>query len=169
MALTIGEPTGSAVFSPCGLYRYWLERRLPSGRLTASVTMLNPSVAGPQNNDPTVRKLLGFGQRMDVGRWIATNFGAFKSTDPQGIKSAADPVGPDNDRHILAAVAESDIVIAAWGASVELFPNWETRREVVLELLASAGKPVMCWGGTRQGHPRHPLMLPYSTQLERFV
>lgn len=28
------------------------------------------------------------------------------------------------------------------------------------------GGIVWCWGTTKEGQPRHPLMLPYSTPLE---
>jgi hypothetical protein len=166
----------TAVFSDCGKYRYRLERCLDVGILAApglrtmSVTMLNPSTADADANDPTIRKLLGFGKRVGVGRLIVTNLGALVSTDPRGLLKANDPVGPENDRHILEAVAEADIVVAAWGANAVLFRGAVAgRRRAVVAMLRASGREVMCWGQTVTGLPRHPLMLPYVTDLEPYM
>lgn len=163
----------TAVFSPCRKYRYRLERRLLLGSRTMAVTMLNPSDANEVDNDPTIRKLLGFSERLGVGRLIVTNLAALISTDPKGLRQADDPIGPENDSHILAAVAEADFVVAAWGAGVVHLPMFAWRVETVVELLRRSRQPglehVSCWGRTLDHHPRHPLMLSYATKLEPFT
>jgi hypothetical protein len=34
-----------------------------------------------------------------------------------------------------------------------------------MELLIESGKPVLCFGKTASGDPKHPLMLGYATRL----
>jgi hypothetical protein len=161
--------SGSAVFSPCGRYRYRIERRLPCGGRTMALTMLNPSKAGAVKTDPTATKVIGFCERLDICRWIGTNAAALVSTDPKGLAFADDPIGPDNDQNILEAAREADIVVVGWGAGVSyLRGKLATRAAEVLDLLRADGHELWCWGYTKGGHPRHPLMLPYSTPLERF-
>lgn len=165
----------SAVFSPCGRYRYRLERRMP-GRRTMSVTMLNPSIADATKPDPTITKLLGFCSRLDVGRLIVTNLAALVSTDPKGLTAVdSDPIGVENDAHVLAAATDADLLVVAWGAGVTMLRGLAADRVArVTEILRGVdriggdGREVWCWGRTNAGHPRHPLMLAYSTPLEVF-
>jgi hypothetical protein len=163
------DTDGRAVFSPCGLYRYEIERHYPTGTRTAMGMMLNPSYADAKKNDPTMGKVAGFSSRLDICRWIQTNLSAFISTDANGLRAAADPIGPKNDQHIVGAALEADIIVVGWGGSVTNLPDYKARIERVLVLLRSTGKPILCWGRTAAGHPRHPLMLRYSTPLEAFT
>lgn len=50
----------SAIISPCGKYRYRLEREGPGEGATA-IIMVNPSTADAENDDRTISKLRGFG------------------------------------------------------------------------------------------------------------
>ena len=159
----------SAVLSDCGRYRYRLERTM-SGRRTMVVCMLNPSTADASVDDPTIRKLLGFSSRLDVGRLIVVNLAALRSTNPKGLAVADDPIGPDNDRHITDAFCGADLAVVAWGAGVGMLrPVGPSRVSKVLDLIGLANREPMCWGRTGDGHPRHPLMLAYSTPLESFA
>ena len=94
----------SAVISPCGLYRYRLERDL--GGLIAGPTvawiMVNPSTADATADDATIRKVLGFSRRLGAGRVIVGNLFAFRATDIKALRTAADPVGLDADQHLRA-------------------------------------------------------------------
>ncbi len=70
-----------------------------------------------------------------------------------------DPVGPDNDYHILDAVKGRDVIVG-WGAG----PMGKTRRiGFVLELLKQSARQVECLHVTKDGLPGHPLYLPYSS------
>ena len=59
----------SAVISPCGRYRYRLERDGPGEGRTV-IIMVNPSTADAETDDATIRKLKGFGARNGWGRII---------------------------------------------------------------------------------------------------
>jgi hypothetical protein len=79
----------SAVISDCGIYRYRLERG--AGR-TLSVIMVNPSTADAENDDPTIRKVLGFAERLLCERIVVGNKFAFRATDVNELRTAKDPI-----------------------------------------------------------------------------
>ncbi|MDB5297797.1 MAG: hypothetical protein JWO31_3780 [Phycisphaerales bacterium] len=68
-----------------------------------------------------------------------------------------------NDAHI---VAESDNrrLVAAWGCD----GGHLGRDRAVMELLGP-GRRVDCLGVTKDGHPRHPLYVPYAATPVPFV
>jgi hypothetical protein len=56
----------NATISPCGKYRYWLERKWGPGTPQVFV-MLNPSTADASEDDPTIRRCMGFARREGAG------------------------------------------------------------------------------------------------------
>jgi hypothetical protein len=157
--------TATAEFSACGKYRYRLDRALPYKGPTLSITMVNPSTAGREANDPTIRKVLGFARDMHVGHVIVTNQFAFVSTDVRALKHVPDPIGPLNDRFIREAALEAQIHVVAWGPLAKLPEELHYRWRAVTRLIRKAGGTPKCWGTAMDGQPRHPLMLAYSTPL----
>lgn len=167
-ALHRDDAAGSAVISACGYYRYRLERTLPAGSGTMVWLMLNPSTADAEQDDPTIRKCLGFAQALGFARIVVVNLFAWRSTDPAGLADARDPVGPENDDAIRAAVREADVVVCAWGAHGARFV---ARVQHVRRLLQDAGVHPVCYGLTKgkRPQPKHPLMLAYTTPLEPYT
>lgn len=155
----------SAVISSCETYRYRLERDLGVEGKTAAFIMVNPSTADGTQDDATIRKLIGFSKRLGFGRFIVGNKFAYRATDVSELKTAADPVGPENDQHLQQIIAAADIVIAAWGPLAKLPKNRRSRWNFVDHLALSLEKPLHCLGTAKDGHPRHPLMLGYDTPL----
>ena len=86
---------------------------------------------------------------------MLVNLYAARSTDPSGLLMMDDPVGPDNDAKILAAVTEADEVLLAWGTVGSRTPGFADRVRHVLSLIGE--KPTIAKGVTQDGHPRHPL------------
>lgn len=151
-----------ADLSDDGVYRYWLGRRWGGGESLAFI-MLNPSTADGTEDDPTIRKCVGFARRLGYSGISVFNLYAYRATDPKDLKramrSGVDVVGPENDerlRAMLAArLARGDGVVAAWGAHA---PDARVR-----EVLAMPGSRALCTLGlTAKGVPRHPLMLGYE-------
>ena len=65
------------------------------------------------------------------------------------LSSVPDPVGPDNDRHLLSLQAAAKIVVCAWGDPGGLF-----ERDVqVLRLIRAP----YCITKLQSGRPGHPL------------
>jgi len=161
MALPQNFTERAAVFSPDGIYRYWLRRRL----LTLFCfdcrpcvwIMLNPSRATADQNDATTRICMNYAHRWGFSDYVAVNLFALVDTYPSGLIKAADPIGPDNDEAIRRAVdfarRHDGIVIAAWGSHGDLFD----RAAAGLRMLAET--PVYTLGLTRGGQPRFPRAL----------
>lgn len=153
-----------AIISDCGQYRYWLERRCEGEGATA-VIMVNPSTADATNNDATIRKLIGFGNRNQWGRLIVGNLFAYRATDVRELGAADDPVGPDNDYWLGRIAGAVDRVIYAWGP-VAKQPRayrglrWPRVTGIFLGVDEyQIGDPAKC------GSPKHPLMLPYDSPI----
>lgn len=160
---------GSAIFSDCKRYRYRLDR--PSGLYPGStaVIMVNPSRAGVVSNDHTIRKLLGFQVRHGWGKLIVGNVFAYRATDIDNLKLAADPVGPDNKKHLQQIIFEADRVVVAWGRLSKLPKNLQKEWKSVVKIAERLEKTLYCLGICQDGHPVHPLMIPYERKLEVWV
>jgi hypothetical protein len=144
-------------------YRYALARSW-TAEPTLIWCMLNPSTADEMQDDPTVRKCIGFAKRWGYGGICVVNLFAFRATKPTALKTAADPVGPENHRILSLAFAGcSNDVIVGWGGSI---PKIEAADAQVLLLrtMAAAHGKTKCLGLTKSQQPKHPLMLSYKTE-----
>jgi hypothetical protein len=125
--------------------------------------MLNPSTADEVQNDPTIRRCIGFARAWQCSRLIIANIFAIRATDPRVMLAADDPTGPDNDRWVAMAAHEADNsngpVVCAWGAH----GGHRARDLAVMEALDLIGVRPACLGETAAGFPRHPLYVRGST------
>lgn len=165
-APTVTDPPmqRGATISACGLYRYSLTRRWGKGGEMCFV-MLNPSTADGLQDDPTVRRCIGFAKRQGFSALRVVNVFAFRATDPRDLLDPEDPIGPGNNAAIAAAVKATSMIVAAWGASVPS-PLWERIYTVHRWLTQLRGRDVQCLGVTFGGYPRHPLYLRADQPLE---
>lgn len=143
-----------AIFSPCRRWRYRLERRWSAGARCAFI-LLNPSTADESSDDPTIRKCKAYAKRWGYGGLILGNLFAWRSTDPAALRTLPDPIGPDNDRHLLSIASEVDRVVCGWGTHGAFM----ARETAVLEMLTRAGAMPLALHRTADGHPGHPLYL----------
>jgi len=150
-----------AALSTCGTYRYALLREWDPALPRAVFVLLNPSTADAEVDDPTLRRGVGFARAWGYGAVAYVNLFAYRATDPAEMRAAEDPVGPENDSHILQQARMADIVVLAWGAHAAL--HGRDRR--VLDYLEPRFN-LYCLGRTKAGHPRHPLYLPGDTKPE---
>jgi len=141
----------SARFSPCRTYRYGLWRRWGVGH-TLMVVGLNPSTADETQDDPTIRRCIGFARAWGFGALRMANLFAYRAVSPERLRQAADPIGPENDRSLQELADGAGLVLAAWGVHGTL----GGRDAEVLRLLPE----LQILRLTRDGHPGHPLYLP---------
>ena len=162
----------NAVFSSCGNYRYVLTRQIGADQRTATFILLNPSTADATRNDPTIRRCIGFARQWGCGRLVVLNLFAVRATKPTDLKRAVDPVGPDNKKWFermlrfpppTAAFAPGPL-ICGWG----VHGTFRDQDQTVLGWLAALGVQPVALGVTKDGHPRHPLYVPYTVRPRRF-
>lgn len=152
-----------ALFSECGRYRYTLTRAWDE-RPPLVFVMLNPSRADAEVDDPTMRRCIGFAQRLGFGGMTALNLFAWRTAHPAELKAAADPVGPDNDLHLGAAFSSGGTIVAAWGVHGAHLG----REGICRQLARDCGSRLSSLGLTKGGYPRHPLYVRSDRQLEQF-
>lgn len=150
-----------AVISPCGRYRYVLERWWSVDPRFLLFIMLNPSTADATEDDPTIRRLYAFTEREGFGNFVVTNLFAFRATHPRDMLAAPDPVGPDNDKYIIHYADRATKVVAAWGVQ-----GWRRDRDLKVQALLLSD--LWCLGYTQEGDPRHPLYVKGNAPLERY-
>ena len=154
--------SGTAAFSPCGRYRWWLERVWQPAAPRLLFIGLNPSRAGGQCDDPTLRRLVGFAQRWGFGSLEVLNLFTRISPSPPVLRRAADPVGAETDvwmQQRLAANPQAPVWLG-WGNQ----GAWRGRDRAVLALLQ--GRGLWALGLTAAGHPRHPLYVAGDVALQ---
>lgn len=150
-----------AVISPRETFRYILGRSWDIGLPSLTFVMLNPSIADAAQDDPTIRKCIGFAARLGYGGIEVTNLFAFRATDPALLRRGGYQVGPENDYWIRRAIHGGQPVVCAWGAHARGL----SRQADVLGIIRRDSARPMSLALTEDGIPRHPLMLPYSCTL----
>jgi len=154
------ETQKSAVISACGLYRYALRRVWDAALPELGFVLLNPSDADAEIDDPTLRRMMGFGVALGYGGVRVGNLYAYRTPKPSVLRKAAragaDIVGPENDRYLLDELAGVDLVIGGWGRNGRA-DRVRVVRELVTQRLAKALHYLRL---LEDGTPEHPLYLP---------
>lgn len=143
---------GGACFDPTGRYRYRVWRSWEPALPTVTFIMLNPSTADASHDDPTIRRCLSFARSWGFGRLDVVNLCAYRATSPAVLLAADDPFGPENGQHLLAALTNADLVVAAWGNHGRVFTP------------PPFGRAVHHLGLTKLAQPRHPLYVHGETR-----
>lgn len=159
----------AATFSPCGLYRYRLDRTVGMHGPVYAFFGINPSTADASVDDATVRKWIGFTKAWGGSRFIVGNAFAYRATDVRQLAAVEDPYGDEIGDYITDIIDEADILVPCWGNTSKVPPKLQGAFDVLMDALTSSGKPVRHFGLTKAGDPMHPLMLPYSCTLKEFT
>lgn len=159
----------NAIISPCGKYRYRLDRQVqPEGKVFAYFG-INPSTADANLDDATVRKWRGFTQRNEGSRFIVGNIFSYRATDVRELgKIAAEDIKyiyNDNLHYIREIIGDADVLIPCWGSKNKLPKDLHQYIYKFAEFLDKFNKPMYTFGFTNSGDPKHPLMLGYETPL----
>lgn len=176
--VTVGTEEAWAVTSPDDQYRYILGRtwdpyfQEQRGLLSEPVRplwvygMLNPSKARI-DDDPTIRKCIGFTKRGGGGGFIVVNMLAYSSPYPKDViaayRNGVNVQGEHNTAALAWALSRPALLgrhIAAWGIIPPKLRS--VAQSSVVQFLCS--KPD-CFGLNDDNSPKHPLMLGYSTPI----
>ena len=147
-----------ARYSDCERYRYDLTRTWDSSSPKALFVMLNPSTATELANDPTVERVERRARRMGFGAYRVCNLFAWRATKPKQLFAATTPVGLENNDVLVEACHWAVQIICGWGNH----GAFGSRGAAVEALMRGTGHSLFHLGLTQQGHPRHPLYVPYS-------
>lgn len=154
-----------AHISPCGTWRYWLERRWNGAGVDAPMVVwcgLNPSKADAKRDDPTIRRMMGFTEGWGFSRFVVLNLYAYRATDPRELDGLTlDQLqGPAQHLQLTHWLTDANtrIVVCCWGAG---------RFKCVPIPYAITATPRYALGLTASGEPKHPLYLPANSTLTR--
>ncbi|MFZ1744765.1 MAG: DUF1643 domain-containing protein [Nitrospirales bacterium] len=161
-----------ATISPCGKYRYWLERKWSAAPPLVFI-MLNPSTADASVDDPTIRRCCHFAKREGAGGLIVVNLFAYRATDPKELDGAdimagnavGKYAGSENTQNIgmamLAAMINGRPVVCAWGSSKHA-PKMADRIKARAKDFEIG---LVCFKINKDGQPKHPLYVSGEAPL----
>lgn len=148
-----------AVFSPDRRYRYVLWRRWGDGPAVNFIGV-NPSTADENDDDPTIRRCIGFARSWGCDALVMTNVYPYCGTNPTKawlrIKNPA-ASSRANAEQLLEQAHGAGLVVAAWG-NAPGWLLWEANR--IARELQTAGITLHALRLTKGGNPAHPLYLP---------
>lgn len=147
-----------AVFSPDSIYRYQLLRSWDIDKPKILFIMLNPSTADEFVEDPTIRRIVNYAKDWGYGSVYVGNLYAFRSTDPKGLNSVEDPIGPENITNIQVLIGLVDKVVYAWG-NERKEPEW--LKKIVTN--------PYCIDISKKGIPKHPLYLKKCLKSQLYI
>ena len=146
------------------LWRFW-DEELPK----LVIIGLNPSTADETDDDPTIRRCIGFAHREGLGGLLMLNLFSWRSSEPSDLhrvlhRPEMQTAMRENRRTIIRVAARhhDGCFVAAWGSNMLARGQW-------LKLDVRKYLPnLYCFGLTQAGSPKHPLYLAASTQLMPF-
>lgn len=153
---------GTALFSECGRYRYWLTRTWNDKLPCCAFIGLNPSTADAEKDDPTIHKCIEYARSWEFGSLLMLNLFGFRAIKPAylwALKArGGDHIGLGGNKieHLPLYTVQFDAkkVIACWGKGQQ-----EGRGRYVAETFAGR---LDCLMKNEDGSPAHPLYLPYG-------
>ena len=150
----------NATFSDCRKYRYALSRTWNGKKKTILFIGLNPSTADEKIDDPTIRRCINYAQNWGYGSLLMVNLFAYRATMPSELKNVKNPIGNDNDLHIIELSKKADLAVAAWGNEGTLL----NRDKEVKKILPN----LMCLKINKSGQPAHPLYQKKDLKLIKY-
>lgn len=157
----------TATFSDDRLYRWDLTRIQTQGPVRAWI-LLNPSTADEHTNDPTVFRCM----QRDIGEGFAgtivLNIFALRSTDPQALYTAKDPIGLLNDSVIRYWACHPAVkqIACGWGNHGLHLERGQRVLEILLR--CKAARKMRAIALTKFDQPVHPLYQAYANVPKRW-
>lgn len=169
-----------ALFSEDGHHRYSLERWWKPAVAPIGVLGLNPSTASHLEDDPTIRRCVGFAKREGAGGLVMANLSPFRATSPTHLYYLLDAppwkadlalaFPPDNQRLVFEGFERCTRVIVAYGALSGAGPTAKAcllaEAGALVGMLRAREVPVYALGVTADGSPRHPLYVRADAPLQ---
>lgn len=139
----------TANLSKCRKYRFALWRTWDTSKPYVLFVGLNPSTADENTDDPTLIRCMNYAKSWGYGGVCMANLFAFRATQPEDMKSAADPIGSGNDKWLKKLSGDAGLVVAAWGNDGSFLGRSDQVRSLISDL--------HCLKINKSGEPAHPL------------
>ena len=143
-----------AVISDSGFYRYELSRIWDHSKPLVMFVMLNPSTADSNEDDPTIRRCIGFAKSWGYGGLYVGNLFGYRSTDPKKLLLVSHPIGSENKYHLKLMADRCETIICAWGNPVIVKKTNRSWRDLLF-----LNKELRYIKKCKDGTPSHPLFL----------
>lgn len=153
----------SAIFSEDKTHRFYLKRSwVLDNEEERKITFigLNPSIANHENDDPTIRRLIGFTKFFEYNSFEIVNLYSLICTNPKEVDF--EKLLNENNNHYLNNI-DSHKIIFCWGKNRN-WPNWNK----IIKKLVDKYPYIYCFGRNKDGSPKHPLYLKADTTLEKW-
>ena len=149
-----------ALFSEKRKYRYCLWRIWDEFLPMIMFIGLNPSTANEEQDDPTIRRVVGFARSWGYGGVYMLNLFTYVTAYPAVLMKCNNPLML-SDWYLRLYAKEVDKIVFAWGS----FPEAFERAEKVKGMFPIA----YCLGQNSNGSPKHPLYLKSDTRLRIYI
>lgn len=154
-----------AILDAARVYRYTLERTWDRKKERVLFIMLNPSRADETSDDATVQRCKAFANDWGYGGLVVGNLFALIATNPRKLVAHSDPVGPENDSHLLRLGKDCSLVVVAWGNAGKAVPLFQERQQFAKTLFQGR---MQCLGENKDGTPKHPGRLAATTSRRSY-
>lgn len=162
---------GDAIFAENGTLRLRLDRWWKGDakahyaerlRNWALICMINPSIAGADDHDPTIHSCIALFRALGFDGLTVVNQYPYVATDPRDLRrwranaelSVLRTINELNLAQIRRLSALVDTRVVAWGNLVD---DARHARHVIDALSLDGRHKLLCFGRTQDGHPKHPL------------
>jgi hypothetical protein len=154
----------SASLSHDGRYRFELTREWDRDRASVLFIMLNPSTADAKEDDPTIRRCIGFARCWGFGKLVVANLSPLRATNPDELlKHRHDRFAWQANRGSIKRLAEeAAMTVLAWGAHKAVQSDGWSVSGLTWNLPID-WREARCLGMTKRGHPKHPLYVAAAT------
>ncbi|MET1260001.1 DUF1643 domain-containing protein [Flagellimonas sp. DF-77] len=149
-----------ALFSACKRYRFLLWRQWDEDLPKVLFIGLNPSVADDRSDDPTTKRIMGLSKQLGFGGCFLMNCFPHIATDPKNLEASVSKIEDPDLLPSILAVCETTVF--AWGNHPMVRQQGKDRW--FFERIPDA----KVLGFTKKGNPRHPLYVPYNTELKSY-
>lgn len=149
-----------AELSTDGEHRLVLGRQWRDDLPVVAFIGLNPSTADAHEDDPTVRRCVGFARAWGYGGVVLANLYTFRAADPRVLAACKTPLTFGADNALRDVAEHASLLIEAWGAHPMAS---STGRDRHVRALLAGRAPRAVLGLTQDGAPRHPLYAPAGT------
>jgi hypothetical protein len=158
LAISPDVKSSAAVFGgPDNCYRYQLRRTWDETKPHAMFIMMNPSIADSKQEDPSVAKCGRFARSWGYGGIYVGNTFAYRATDKKRLRVCDDPIGPENNKHLIEMAKLAKTVIFAYGQPGHR--SLRDRGRLLAKILIDKGVKPHVLKLSKDGTPCHPLYL----------